>query len=155
VAQIIPGIGFIGAGSILHSRGSVQGLTTAATIFVVASIGVAAGGGLYLAAIFAAAVILVALYVLGFVETRFSLKPLTMAYEIAGNQADEIVSAVNEVLEDEHKIMQTVQIGRTDHHFRVQFTVDATQREHSNILERLRHSPAMSGVECLGRAERE
>src|SRR4249920_1627673 len=38
-AQIIPGIGFIGAGSILHSRGSVQGLTSAATIFVVASIG--------------------------------------------------------------------------------------------------------------------
>src|SRR5579859_6138477 len=47
-AQIIPGIGFIGAGSILHSRGSVSGITTAATIFVVASIGMAVGGGLYL-----------------------------------------------------------------------------------------------------------
>src|SRR5215471_21739055 len=34
-AQIIPGIGFIGAGSILHARGSVTGLTTAATLFVV------------------------------------------------------------------------------------------------------------------------
>src|SRR5207253_632499 len=50
-AQIIPGIGFIGAGSILHSRGSVQGLTTAATLFVVASIGMAAGGGFYLQAV--------------------------------------------------------------------------------------------------------
>ena len=40
-AQIIPGIGFIGAGSILHAKGSVTGLTTAATIFVVASIGMA------------------------------------------------------------------------------------------------------------------
>src|SRR6201996_7965550 len=50
-AQIIPGIGFIGAGSILHSRGSVQGITTAATLFVVASVGMAAGGGLYLTAI--------------------------------------------------------------------------------------------------------
>src|SRR5204863_7497111 len=38
-AQIIPGIGFIGAGSILHSRGLVTGLTTAATLFVVASVG--------------------------------------------------------------------------------------------------------------------
>jgi putative Mg2+ transporter-C (MgtC) family protein len=47
-AQIIPGIGFIGAGSILHSRGSVTGLTTAATLFVVASIGMAVGAGLYL-----------------------------------------------------------------------------------------------------------
>src|SRR5712691_8269970 len=45
-AQIIPGIGFIGAGSILHNRGSVTGITTAATLFVVASIGMAVGGGL-------------------------------------------------------------------------------------------------------------
>src|SRR6059058_3942399 len=51
-AQIIPGIGFIGAGSILHSRGSVQGLTTAATLFVVSSIGMAAGGWLYITAVF-------------------------------------------------------------------------------------------------------
>src|SRR5215470_11464065 len=56
-AQIIPGIGFIGAGSILHERGSVTGLTTAATIFVVASIGMAVGGGLYLPAIFATVLI--------------------------------------------------------------------------------------------------
>src|SRR5579872_7577334 len=52
-AQIIPGIGFIGAGSILHTRGLTTGLTTAATIFVVASVGMAAGGGLYVTAAFA------------------------------------------------------------------------------------------------------
>src|SRR5947209_4630422 len=53
-AQIIPGIGFIGAGSILHARsGIVSGLSTAATIFVVASIGMACGGGMYLVAVFA------------------------------------------------------------------------------------------------------
>src|SRR6516165_3921302 len=49
-AQIIPGIGFIGAGSIIHTRGMTSGLTTAATIFVVASVGMATGGGLYLTA---------------------------------------------------------------------------------------------------------
>src|SRR5579872_4219183 len=53
-AQIIPGIGFIGAGSLIHAQGGlVIGLTTAATIFVVASIGMAVGGGLYLTALFA------------------------------------------------------------------------------------------------------
>jgi putative Mg2+ transporter-C (MgtC) family protein len=51
-AQIIPGIGFIGAGSILHAKTSVTGLTTAATLFVVASSGMATGGGLYLIAFF-------------------------------------------------------------------------------------------------------
>src|SRR3954471_3513279 len=64
-AQIIPGIGFIGAGSILHERGSVTGLTTAATIFLVAGVGMAAGAAFYLFASFATILILIALYVLG------------------------------------------------------------------------------------------
>ena len=70
-SQIIPGIGFIGAGTILRERGSIVGLTTAATIFVTASIGMAAGGGLYLTAIFATVVVLIALAVLGRLEDRF------------------------------------------------------------------------------------
>src|SRR6267143_4224131 len=73
-AQIIPGIGFIGAGSILHARGSVVGLTSAATIFVVASVGMATGGGLYFTAIFATIVILIALALLGRLENRLAMK---------------------------------------------------------------------------------
>src|SRR6202021_3075558 len=57
-AQIIPGIGFIGAGSFLHMRGVTTGLTTAATMFVVASVGMRRGGGLYLTAVFATFVVL-------------------------------------------------------------------------------------------------
>jgi putative Mg2+ transporter-C (MgtC) family protein len=44
-AQIVTGVGFIGAGTILHARGAVTGLTSAATIWVVAAIGVALGSG--------------------------------------------------------------------------------------------------------------
>src|SRR5437763_15110085 len=105
-AQIIPGIGFIGAGSILHSRGSVQGLTTAATLFVVASIGMAAGGGFYLEAIFATIIILLSLHFLGWVETRFNLKPIMVTYEAIGARADHLMSEINEVLEEEHRIME-------------------------------------------------
>ena len=47
-AQIVTGVGFIGAGTILHARGAVVGLTSAATIWVVAAIGVAIGSGYYL-----------------------------------------------------------------------------------------------------------
>src|SRR5260221_12801395 len=75
-AQIIPGIGFIGAGSILHDKGGVSGITTAATLFVVASIGMACGGGLYLLAIFASMLLFLALHLLGWVERRFNLKPV-------------------------------------------------------------------------------
>ena len=50
-AQIVTGVGFIGAGTILHARGAVSGLTSAATIWVVAAIGVALGARHYLEAI--------------------------------------------------------------------------------------------------------
>ena len=137
-AQIIPGIGFIGAGSIMHQRASVSGLTTAATIFVVASIGMACGGGYYVPAIFATFFILLALSFLGILERRFSLKALPRMYEVQGGQAEQIIAAVNGVLEDQHKIMQSVQVGRSNGHYRVQFVVAATQREHTNLLLRLR-----------------
>ncbi len=154
-AQIIPGIGFIGAGSILHSRGSVQGLTTAATLFVVASVGMAAGGGLYLSAIFATMVILVALALLGWAEAKFSLKPKVMAYEVTGADAEDIVGAVNQALEEERRMMQSVQVGRTNSHFRVQFTVDGTQKEHDALLKRLRQLPMVTSAQCLGVSEHE
>src|SRR6266481_9966424 len=61
-AQIIPGIGFIGAGSIIHERGDlVTGITSAATLFVVASVGMAVGGGLYVIAVFSTILILAVL----------------------------------------------------------------------------------------------
>src|SRR6202451_4552447 len=83
-AQIIPGIGFIGAGSILHMRGLTTGLTTASTLFVVASVGMATGGGLYLTAVFSTGLILIALFSLGRLELTFNLKTLLSSYEVTG-----------------------------------------------------------------------
>jgi putative Mg2+ transporter-C (MgtC) family protein len=154
-AQIIPGIGFIGAGSILHARGSVSGLTTAATLFVVASIGMACGGGLYAAAILATLILLLALTALGMFEQRFNLKELMMMYEVQGKSAEDLVAAVNGVLEHDRKIMQTVQIGRSDGHFRVQFSVLGTYGQHQELLKRLREMPNADNVECLGVTDHE
>jgi len=50
-AQVVSGIGFLGAGTILRQRGAVRGLTTAASIWVAAAVGVAAGTGLYVVAV--------------------------------------------------------------------------------------------------------
>jgi putative Mg2+ transporter-C (MgtC) family protein len=154
-AQIIPGIGFIGAGSILHERGSITGLTSAATIFVVASIGMACGGGLYITAIFATVVLLVALSFLGILERRLNLKTVAMMYEVQGGQADEIISAVNGVLEKDRKVMQTVNIARSNGHFRVQFTLVAKHNEHQRLLAQLKSMPQAHEVVCLGETDHE
>ena len=51
-AQVVTGIGFLGAGAIIRERGSVKGMTTAASIWVVAAIGLTIGAGLFLEGIF-------------------------------------------------------------------------------------------------------
>ena len=67
-AQIVTGIGFLGAGAIMRTGAGIRGLTTAATIWVNAAIGVAVGGGEYRLAIIATGVTLVVLVVLNPVE---------------------------------------------------------------------------------------
>jgi putative Mg2+ transporter-C (MgtC) family protein len=67
-AQIVSGIGFIGAGTILQYRGNIRGLTTAASLWSVAAVGMAAGAGLLAMAAIGTALILVVLYLLDRVE---------------------------------------------------------------------------------------
>jgi len=154
-AQIIPGIGFLGAGSILHARGSVTGLTTAATLFVVASVGMAAGGGLYLTAAFATGLILISLSLLGKFERKMSLRAMLIAYEVTGRGTEPVLAELNRILESEHQTMQDVRAVTTDGHSRVVFSLEASDKEHKEVEVRLHQSSIFSSVRSLGAAERE
>jgi putative Mg2+ transporter-C (MgtC) family protein len=70
-AQIVSGIGFLGGGAILQSRGSIVGLTTAATIWVVAAIGVCIGAGFWSLALFCSFGVVSGLYVTSVFKDRF------------------------------------------------------------------------------------
>ncbi len=62
VAYVVTGVGFLGAGAILKNGGSVRGLTTAASLWVVAAIGVAVGSGMYALGLFGTAIVLLSLW---------------------------------------------------------------------------------------------
>jgi putative Mg2+ transporter-C (MgtC) family protein len=150
-AQIIPGIGFIGAGTILHARGDlVTGITSAATLFVVASIGMAVGGGLYWTASFATLLILLCLYALGRAEDFFSLKLALHSYEVTGASTEDITVEVNRVLESIHSVMLNTQVAPTKQHVRVQFEVEGTRKQHRQVLEGLKHSAVLASAVPLG-----
>ncbi len=70
-AGVVTGIGFIGAGTILQQRGSIRGLTTAATIWVVSGVGLAAGVGFYLGAVLTTVFVLISLLLLRRAEIYF------------------------------------------------------------------------------------
>jgi putative Mg2+ transporter-C (MgtC) family protein len=154
-AQIIPGIGFIGAGSILHTRGLTTGLTTASTLFVVASVGMAAGGGLYLTAVFSTALIVGALVALGHLEVTFNLKLLIVSYEVTGSREEEITHEVNRILERTHRMMLNVLTGNTGEHIRLQFDVEGKRKEQEQLLRHLQESRVLGSATSLGPVDRE
>lgn len=81
-AQIVTGIGFIGAGAIIRQGLSVRGLTTAATLWMVAAIGMACGAGFYWAAVIATAIALVGLGPLRLVSQRVREKQHSRELEV-------------------------------------------------------------------------
>lgn len=70
-AQVVTGIGFLGAGTILHTRGQITGLTSAATIWVVAALGLTIGAGYFVEALGSTITVMVVLIGLGWVEKRY------------------------------------------------------------------------------------
>jgi len=154
-AQIIPGIGFIGAGSILHTRGLTSGLTSAATLFVVASVGMAAGGGLYATAMFATGAVLVALFVLGQMEETLNVKLPMSSYEVTGGSVEEISNEVTRILEPHHRLVENVSSGNTGQHIRLQFDVEGCNREQREMLRQLKASTVLDSATSLGWVERE
>ena len=155
-SQIIPGIGFIGAGSIIHARADlVTGITSAATLFVIASIGMAAGSGFYAIAVFATAMVLGVLWLLGLLEGFLNLKVMIYRYEVAGRTAEDVQSQVNGLLEPLHSMIMNVQVAPTPVHVRVRFECDGTRKKQARILAVLRDSKLFDSVAALGPVQAE
>lgn len=148
-AQIIPGIGFIGAGSVIRDRGSVTGITSAATMFVMASIGMAVGAGMVVSAIFATALLLVSLVGLGMVEDRFGLHTHLVGFRISAGAGS--ADAVHRMVEDAKVTSQRWQVRKTDAGLTIEFNAEVTTPQERELLAKL------SGVhdQCEARILRE
>lgn len=97
-AQVLSGIGFLGAGAIIQMKGSVRGLTTAAGIWMIAAIGLAVGVGMYVIACIATLFILFILLQLEKIEHRVSLGSESRIIRIKVNEILENVSAYRKLL---------------------------------------------------------
>ena len=108
-SNIVQGIGFLGAGLILHNRDRVSGLTSAATVWAVASIGMACGAGLYFPAIFATVVVLIVLEMVRLLEYRANLKLYSMTYEVRGGDAEKMTVAILNVMDRENRRLEDLE----------------------------------------------
>jgi putative Mg2+ transporter-C (MgtC) family protein len=136
-SNIVQGIGFLGAGLILHNRSRVSGLASAASIWVVASIGMACGAGLYAPAAVATLIVIFALSVVGVLEKRASLKPYPMTYEVRGNEQARMLETILAAMDKIGQRLADVETGSIGAVQRVTFPLTATSHQHRDLSAEL------------------
>jgi putative Mg2+ transporter-C (MgtC) family protein len=144
-SNIVQGIGFLGAGAILRERGSVVGLTTAATIFALAAIGMTAGGGMFAASGIGCAMTVGALITFFYVEQWFNLKPRYMLFRISCDMATDMVANVHRIFSEFEIAIDNFQVsmagsptaGAAAGKNMVQFDAEVTQRQQDKLLTAL------------------
>jgi putative Mg2+ transporter-C (MgtC) family protein len=142
-SNIVQGIGFLGAGLIIHNRSRVSGLTSAASVWVVASIGMACGAGLYAPAIAAAIIVILALELVGFLERRGNLKGYPLVYEARGRDQTQMLTSILDAMDKTRERLSNVERDAIGELQRVSFAVIATNRQHQHLKEKLRAESAI------------
>ncbi len=149
-AQVVSGVGFLGAGAILQRKKAVHGLTTAAGVWAVAAIGLAAGGGLFVAATAATVLMLLILSTFKPLEQRISghrrRRSLTLRVEAGAFTTLELVQALTHGGLSLHRLKETPIAGSDTRRIEVQIG-PASDSTVSRLLDRLR---AMQGVVEVG-----
>ena len=139
-AQVVAGIGFLGAGVILQARGSVTGLTTAATIFVVGAVGISVGEGLFPLAVFSTVLIILVLVVLRKVESAVIKRARLFHYHLKTSDPAEFLESLLNLLEKENLRLEDFDVKELpDHEHEVRLSVVTSLEGNRHLLRQLRH----------------
>ena len=136
-SNIVQGIGFLGAGVILREKGSVVGMTTAATIFLEAAMGMAAGSGLYKISGFVCFVVLFALVVLVQIEKFFKLRSRYLLFRIASDNASGLLPEIHQLFGEMKLPLDQMSVSLAEARHILQFEADLSQRQQEKVTSRL------------------
>jgi putative Mg2+ transporter-C (MgtC) family protein len=150
-AQIVTGIGFLGAGAIIRQGLSVRGLTTAASLWVVAAIGIAAGAGYYSGAVITTIVVLVSLWPLRIAAHRIfeRIRPGELRLEVE-LQANESPSVLLESLESRGVAVRAFEVEDARDRRRVALDVRLAQAQPETVTAELMRLEQVLGVRWAG-----
>jgi putative Mg2+ transporter-C (MgtC) family protein len=145
-SNIVQGIGFLGAGAILRGTGGAVGMTTAATIFVEAAIGMAAGGGLYSVAAYATGLVLFGLVVVGWGADRLNLKRRMMLFRITTSHADNVATEVQHLMAGMKVPMRQFRTSMAGQSSVVEFEADVSHSQQAKVVSQLNRQGIVTEV---------
>ena len=142
-AQIVTGIGFLGAGAIIQTRGSVHGLTTAATIWAMSALGLAVGLGAYVLAIGGAVLVLGILHPLQALEKAIKGKKTTWNYVVTVHESEPALSHVVEAIQASPSVVKQLNVKKDGDMCKLTFNYTEQDERHAGFIHELTE---MSGV---------
>jgi putative Mg2+ transporter-C (MgtC) family protein len=148
-SNIVQGVGFLGAGAILREAGGRVGMTTAATIFVEAAIGMAAGGGLFAVATYATALLLFGLVCLGWLTQRFDLKCRPMVFRFTTSHAENVAIEVQRLMAQIKVPMQHFRVSMAGGNSIVEFEAVVSHSQQESIVAQLNRQGVMTEVTAV------
>lgn len=138
VAQVVTAIGFIGAGVILQSRGSISGLTSAATILLVAAVGITIGEGMFTVAVMTTVLIIIVLVLLRKVERAFVRRGRLFHYQLKTPDAPQALARLLDLLESEGLRMDDFSVKDSDQGYHeLRFAVVTSLHKNSRLIKLL------------------
>ncbi len=145
-AQILAGVGFIGAGTILHTRGAVTGLTSAATIWVVAAIGMALGTGAYVEAVGTTVLVLVVLKGLASLERVVAARSSVTRLVVHARPGAEAVEDIEELVKRTGLELERIEARQENVDLVVELELRGPKRLHDQLLIALMHHAGVRSV---------
>ena len=145
-AQILAGVGFIGAGTILHTRGAVTGLTSAATIWVVAAIGMALGTGAYVEAVGTTVLVVVVLTGLASLEKVVAARSSLTRLIIHARPGPDTLEEIEDLVTRTGLELERIEARQENVDLVVELDARGPKRLHDQLLIGLMHHPTVRSV---------
>ncbi len=145
-AQVISGIGFLGAGAIIRYGANIKGLTTATGLWTVAIIGLLCGDALFWQAMSTTVVIVVVLSIIGRIEHRLPFVKYIKRLSIVGDDRENLVSEILAALKNSQKRYENISLKTNKTRKTLEFRVDIKIQENRDIVELERIISSIEGV---------
>jgi putative Mg2+ transporter-C (MgtC) family protein len=145
-SNIVQGVGFLGAGAILKDSAGLIGMTTAATIFVEAAIGMAAGGGMFGVAASATGIVLFGLIVLSWAAEKFNVKSHAILFRFTTSHVDSVATEIQQLMAALHVMTKHFRVSMAGTNSIVEFEAEVNSRQQQQIVQQLNRQGVLTEV---------
>ena len=136
-SQIVTGVGFLGAGAIIQARFAIHGLTTAATIWTVAAIGIAIGSGFYLFSLLVTILVVLVLTTFKFISTALEKQKKTYAYIIKTDDKASVLVDIKKIMRELNIQSTNMTMSKKKGSYQIEMLLQISQTKDKQFIERI------------------